>query len=383
MDLLGNIVQMDRCFYGKLQIFGSQIGEVKASGPCQPDADWILPGFIDVHLHGIYYGDATPESVHLMPEQAPQSGLTTLCPAMASDTPEAMLDFVRKIKNLMANPAPDSARLAGSHLEGPFLNLEHCGGMNEQYLRSVDFNEVEKWLAAADGTLKIVTLAPELPRGMELTAFLTRHNVRVSAGHTAMKPEDVTEFIAAGGKSICHLFDTFNGRNVIYGVPEVCTADEVIINDNLFLELITDTFHVPPTLAKLAIRAAGVDRILGITDSLCGTGLPDGAYPMTDAGRAFTLTNGEVCRLTDDPTVIVGSCLTQNQAFYNLTEKFGFSECCATRILSTNAARYLNIDHLTGSLNSGLAADIAVLANNKKTVKSTFIGGREVYRNIW
>ena len=379
MLLTGNIVQRNQAGYGKLSIQNGIIERIELTGQCQDDANWILPGFIDVHLHGIYNGDATPEKVHLMAQAAPQSGLTTFCPSMASDAPERMLEFVKRIRELMNNPLPGATRIAGSHLEGPYMEYVHKGGMNENFIRMPDMQEVEKLLEAADGTLKIMTISPELPNALEVTRRLTEAGVRVSGGHTGMSIDQLDKFIQAGGQAICHLFNTFDGRNAEYGVSMPALADAVLVDDRLFIELITDGVHVKEILLKLAIRAAGVDRIIGITDSMFGTGLPDGIYPMPDAGRTYTLKAGDVGRLTDNPDLIVGSCLTQNWAFYNLTRRFGFPVTAASRILSGNPARYLNMDKFTGELRTGLAADIAVLAPDYRTVKQTFIDGQEVF----
>ena len=379
MILQGNIVRTDKAGYGFLEIGKEHISSVNITGALRNDAQWILPGFIDVHLHGIYQGDATPELVHLMAEKAPQSGLTTLCPALAADVPETMKKFVERVRDIIKNPVPGNAKFAGSHLEGPFIELGHKGGMNENLIRNIDLHEIEELLDAADGTLKIMTLSPELENAMQATRLLSRNNVRVSAGHTGLKPEKVAGFVENGGKAVCHLFDTFDGRPAVNGVMSVSLADEVLVNDNLYIELISDGIHVPPTLLKLAIRAAGVDRILAITDSMCGTGLPDGAYPMLDAGRSFTLKNGDCCRLTDDPDIIVGSCLTMNRAFYNLVERDGFSVIDAMKMTSYNAARYLDIADKTGSLQPGLAADIAVLSADKQQVIQTFVDGVMAY----
>ena len=381
MIINGNIVSNNKCAYGKIEFENDKIKSVDLISECKKDAQWVLPGFIDVHLHGIYRGDATPELVHLMAEDAPASGLTTFCPAIASDAPEKMLEFVKVVRDLVENPSENNSKVAGSHLEGPFLNMEHKGGMNENLIRNIDLHEIEELLAAADGTIKIMTLSPELENAMQATRLLSRNNVRVSAGHTGLKPEKVAEFVENGGKAVCHLFDTFDGRPVVNGVMSVSLADEVLVNDNLYIELISDGVHVPPTLLKMAIRAAGVDRILAITDSMCGTGMPDGAYPMTDAGRSFTLKNGDCCRLTDNPDIIVGSCLTMDRAFYNLVERDGFSVIDAMKMTSYNAARYLDIADKTGSLQSGLAADIAVLSADKQQVLQTFIDGTMVYEH--
>ena len=379
MVISGNIVTPETAAWGEVKIQNDLISEVDLSDNVHPQADWILPGFIDVHLHGIGYGDATPQSVHLMAEQAPRYGLTSLCPTIASDAPEVMLAFVKRVRELIQNPIPGAAKLPGSHLEGPFIDYAHRGGMNENFVRGVDMDELQQLLDAADGTLKIMTLSPELENSASAIKLLTQHRCKVSMGHTGLQPEAVDDFVRAGGSAVCHLFDTFDGRYVDNGVSQVSLSDAVLVDDRLFIELITDGVHVPPTLIKLAIRAAGVKRIVGITDSMCGSGLPDGAYPMTDAGRSFTLKNGDCCRLTDHPEVIVGSCLTQNQAFYNLVERWGFTPVEAAMMTASNAAGYLGIADRTGAIKPGLAADIVVLAGDRKSVKQTWIDGKLSY----
>ena len=349
MIINGNIVSNNKCAYGKIEFENDKIKSVDLISECKKDAQWVLPGFIDVHLHGIYRGDATPELVHLMAEDAPASGLTTFCPAIASDAPEKMLEFVKIVRDLVENPSENNSKVAGSHLEGPFLNMAHKGGMNENYVRNTDLDEVRSWLKAADGTLKIVTIAPELPDALTAVKILSDANVKVSAGHTGMLPGEVKDFINAGGRAICHLFDSFDGRKVTDGVSQTALTDQVLIEDDLFIEIINDGIHVPESLIKLAVRAAGIDRIIGITDSLCGTGLPEGSCPMFDAGREFVMKKGDVARLKDDPSVIIGSCLTQQLAFYNLTERFGFSEVNAVKMLSSNPAKYLQLDNKIGS----------------------------------
>jgi len=112
---------------------------------------------------------------------------------------------------------------------------------------------------------------------------------------------------------------------------------------------------------------------------VCGTGLPDGSYPMTDAGRAFTLRSDDVARLVDDPSVIVGSCLTQNRAFCNYTAKFGFAPEVAMQVLATTPARYLGLGNEVGELREGLRADLAVLAPDRLTVRQTVIAGEVVH----
>ena len=378
MLMEGNIVSERLCGYGKLSVEGSRIGTIEFSGDVDPAAEWILPGFIDVHLHGIYDGNSTVAGVAKMIEAAPMAGITTICPTMATDTTENMCAFLAEVKELTLSPPANGARPAGSHLEGPYMERIHRGGMNPRLIRMPDAEETAEFLRAADGTLKIMTIAPELPGAYDVIALLKKHRVAVSAGHTGMKAADVPRFVAAGGDAVCHLFDAFDGRTTEGGVPEVCLTDKVIVEDSLLLELIPDGVHVPPDLVKLAVRAAGTSRIVAITDSLQGAGLPDGEYHMTDYDRIFRLVNGDACRLTDPPGALVGSCLTMNRAFFNFCEKFGFHPVQASQMTSANAAKYLRLPE-TGVLKPGMAADIAVLAPDRLTVRRTIVGGREVW----
>ena len=151
-----------------------------------------------------------------------------------------------------------------------------------------------------------------------------------------------------------------------------------LIDDRVTCEVIMDGLHVSAPLVTLTRRAAGTNRIIAITDSMQGTGLPDRDYLMSD-GRAYTLKNGDVCRQKENGS-IVGSCLTMNQAFINMTEKFGFNASEASKALATNPARLLGLDKETGRLEPGMAADIAVLAKDG-AVQMCFVKGEKKYGN--
>lgn len=278
----------------------------------------------------------------------------------------------------MVRTPPDGALIAGAHLEGPYMNTARPGGMEINLLRTPDVEEVKKLFHVADGTLKIMTLSPEVP-GMDAVIKLCQDaGCVVSAGHTVCPAKDFDKKVEAGVSHVCHLFDTFDGREVLNGVSQTCLADMILINDQVTCEIIMDSIHVPAPLVKLARRAAGVDRIIAITDSMQGTGFPDGEYLMGD-GKVYILTNGGVCRLKSNGG-IVGSCLTMNQAFTNMTEKFGFSAPEASKALSTNPARLLGLENETGRLETGFAADIAVL-DADGTVKRCFVLGRKCYES--
>ena len=368
-ELIGNLVTPNATGYGRLAWDGATITAAEVDGPCNPEADWILPGFIDLHLHGL--GPcATEGNVAGMAEYAVTKGTTTLCPAMASLEREVMCAFLKTVRDLTRQSA--GAKFAGSHLEGPWLCHEYKGGMNPAMLRLPTIEEADAFLDAAQGTLRLVTVAPELPGALEVVRHLVRHGVRVSCGHSALPPAQYEEAVEAGVTQFCHLFDAYACPTAPEGVRQPAITDLALIDDRVFKEIIMDGMHVPPELVVLARRAAGADHIIAITDALQGAGLPYGRF--LDVGNWYVVRDGELGRRESDGA-IVGSSLTQNRAFFNMTTRFGFTPAEASLALSANPARSLQIGHLTGRLVPGLAADIAVLAPDRLTVHACYVEG--------
>ncbi len=371
--LSGNLVLPDRVVYGQLEFDEGYISRIEELDVEQENADWILPGFIDLHFHGLgHWGCKEADSIRKIAGFAPSTGVTSFCPTLAPTCWEEQLGFLRDVKALQQQELP-GAELVGAHLEGPFINPRCKGGMDAQWLQSCSVSKVEELLEAADGSLKLITLSPELPGALEVIRRLTAAGVTVSAGHTACAPKDFSAAVEAGIHHVCHLFDTFEGRRTEGGVTQVSLLDVIMLEDTVKVELIPDGFHVPPELVRLTRQAVGARRIIIITDAMQGTGLPDREYRMGD-GRKFTLVNGEVCRLSDDPAIIVGSCLTMNQAFVNLLG-FGFTAVEAAHALAATAAEALKIDHATGKIQCGLRADIVQLDRHSPKVKACYVKG--------
>lgn len=378
MKFYGNIVCPDAAGYGYVAISGGTITDVVLENEVRQDENWIRPGFIDTHLHGLLDGSACEEKVAVMAEKAPSTGMVRFCPALAADTHEKLIAFLKRVKELVRAPEKNTSLIAGSHLEGPYIEPVHKGGMNQDLIRMPDPDEFEKFLDAADGTLKIMTISPELENADLIIEKAIRAGVIISAGHTGMSLEQAAHFGDIGGRGICHICDTWDGRIVDGGVTQPSTMDAVLLDDRLFIEMIPDGVHVPPLMVKAVYRMAGAKRIIGITDALAGAGDPHGIYRMNDGIRSFQCKDG-VFRLIGFNEGIVGSCLTMNMAFDNLTNVFGFSPVESVWMTSSNSARYLGIDHFTGRLQKGLNADIAILKNDRKTVEKTILAGEIIY----
>lgn len=380
MKILGNLVTPQRTYYGSLTYDGKNITSLEELGRERLDADFILPGFIDLHLHGL--GNYTTEkgeeeSLRGMAAFAPSTGVTRLCPTMASMPVDTTVTYLESINAIISSPEPNSAVIAGAHLEGPWLSLEFGGGMNPVYLREPDMEEAQKYIDIGKGNLKLVTLAPELPNGMEMISFLASHGIAVSCGHSACQPEMLQEAVDRGLTEMCHLYDAYDGAYAKEGVRQPSLIDMSLINDSLMKEIIMDGLHVPPALVVMARRAAGADHIIAITDALQGAGLKYGRF--LDAGRYYVIREGEMGRLEDEPWSIVGSSLTMNRAFFNMTTRFGFTPSEASLALATNASRTLKLEGITGRLEKGLLADITIIGNDHITVKQCILAGKTIY----
>ncbi|MBQ9336364.1 MAG: amidohydrolase family protein [Lentisphaeria bacterium] len=377
MKLIGNIVAPAAARHGFVEWENDRIVRVELEGEIRPDGPWILPGFIDLHLHGTGEWMVEGGRRHLagMAAYAAEKGMTRFTPAYASGPRDETVEWLRTVRSLVNDPPP-GALIAGAHLEGPWLSRRFGGGMNAVMLRPPDTAEAQEYLDAAGGTLRLVTLAPELPGAPEVIRLLKANGVTVSIGHSACPPERFAEAVDEGISQACHLFDAWEPPVNEHGVRQPAVTDLVLIEDRVMKEIIMDGLHVPPPLVKLALRAAGADHILAITDSLQGAGLPEGRF--MDSGRPYVIRDGELARLEATGT-IVGSSLTMNRAFFNMTTRFGFTETEAVKCLSTNPAKQIGLAGVTGELRPGLAADLAVLEPDRLTVRSTWLAGRQIY----
>ncbi|MBQ7652318.1 MAG: amidohydrolase family protein [Victivallales bacterium] len=370
--ITGNIITERESFHGTISWENDKICEITKTGPTLPDDQIVLAGFIDVHLHGLGpYSSENIEGCRGMAEFAPSTGTTLLCPTLSCAPTDYLVEMMASIRDLVKAPQ-NGAVIAGTHMEGPWLNPVHRGGMNRRMLRPPTIAEAQAFLDAAQGTLKLITIAPEMPGAIEVIRLMTANGVTVSAGHTGCPPDWLDEAVAAGVSEICHLFDTFACPVAEEGIRRPALTDMAILNDNVFKEIIMDGLHVPPPLIHLVRRAAGPEHIIGITDAMQGAGMKEGHF--TDLGVAYTVREGDFAR-TDDNGAILGSSLSMNQAFHNMTTRFGFSLPEASMCLSANPARTLKMDNLTGRLARGLYADITVIEPDLKTVSACYVRG--------
>ncbi|MYW03728.1 N-acetylglucosamine-6-phosphate deacetylase [Streptomyces sp. SID3343] len=311
---------------------------------------WIVPGFVDMHVHGGGGGSYTSgdaEEALRVAEFHRSHGTTTTIASLVTASPVELLRTVRELA-----PLVHEGRLAGLHLEGPYLSKVRCGAHDPTQLRSPDRDEVSALLKAAAGAIRMVTLAPELPGGIELVRRLADEGVIAAVGHTDGTHRETRAALAAGASVATHLFNAM--RSVHHREPGPVTA--LLQDSDAVVELINDGVHLHPSVVNLAYASAGPDRVAFITDAMGAAGMPDGVYPL--GVMTVDVVDG-VARLTGGES-IAGSTLTLDRALRNGVAG-GLPIADVARSLSATPARALGIADELGTLEAGKRADLVVL----------------------
>jgi len=391
----GRIVTPTELFDGVLQIKDGRVEEIAER--TDESADWgpvdydfgerlIVPGFIDVHMHGLAHWLAfAAEDLVAIAQKQVEFGTTGFLPTVASLSVEDYCKFGDDVHRAQTAVGPDAARILGAHFEGPFINPERRGGMDAAFLRPIDLDECRRYLEASHGSLALMTISPELDGAEALIRLLVEHGVVASIGHSSATPAQLDAAVKAGLMQVCHLFNTFErepvsepgGNNSDW--PWVRgLLDAILDHDSLYREVVCDLVHVRKEHIRLAAEKCGPDRFIAITDGLPGAGLPPGEYAMAD-GRPFTTRSG-AARLVEGDT-LVGSAITMNGAFRNLVEACGVDLVTAAKYTATNPATALGRGEELGSIAPGKAADLAVLDGDLGCV-ATFLEGRVVFERL-
>jgi N-acetylglucosamine-6-phosphate deacetylase len=276
------------------------------------------------------------------------------------------LTALRENLSIVADLAAADPLVLGSHLEGPFLALERRGAHDAAFLREPGPEMVEELLGAARGTLRVTTIAPELPNALETIGVFIEAGVVVAVGHTAGDLEQAARAFDVGARLLTHAFNAMNGIHHRAPGPVLAAID----NPDVTLELILDGLHVHPLVGRLLFTAAP-GRVALVTDAMAAAGATDGDYQL---GGQNVSVRGGLAVLSGTAT-IAGSTLTQDQALKNAIGLAGLAPARAVEALTSVPARVLGLDHRLGLLRSGYAAD-AVILDHEWTVQRVFADGR-------
>ena len=346
---------------------GRMVGEL---GGIDVEGRYIVPGFIDVHIHGAGGADAmdnTEEALRTISKFIAQHGTTSFLATTLTSSKETLKEVLEKIGKLQ-NENIEGATIFGAHMEGPYFDVQYKGAQNDKYIKPAGIKEIEEYLNVKPGLVKLFSMAAKGEGALESIKFLKENGVVVSVGHSGVSFEEVQAAVKAG---ISHSTHTYNGmKGFTHREPGVVGA--VMLNDSVNAEIIFDKIHVHPEAVRLLIKTKGVDRVVCITDAMCATGLPDGNYKLGELD--VYVRDGQARLISND--ALAGSVLTMDKAFKHLIE-LGYSLFDAVKMTSTNAAKEFGLN--AGVLQEGKDADI-VLLNPDYSVEMTIVKGEVKYQ---
>lgn len=327
----------------------------------------VLPGFIDIHMHGGYGEDAMDasfEGLKHLSESLLSEGTTSFLATTMTQSDENIIKALKNIVNYQGQQDNlNAASIVGIHLEGPFISEHKVGAQNPAYVQRPSVAKIQQFQEIANDQIKVMTFAPEVEGARETLAAL--HNqINFSIGHTVATFDEVNEAVAHGAKHVTHLYNAgtaFEHRN-----PGLSGA--AWVNDKLSTESIVDGIHSHPASIKIAYKQKGNKRFFLITDAMRAKGMPDGEY---DLGGQNVKVKGSEARLASG--ALAGSILKMNEGLKNLIKFTGASLDDLWRVTSLNQAIALNIEDNKGSIAVGKDADIVVVDDDMQfltTIKS-------------
>jgi N-acetylglucosamine-6-phosphate deacetylase len=334
----------------------------------------IVPGFIDVHVHGVEGTDTldSETAVRTIAARLPRFGVTAFCPTSLACSPDVLRRMLVSIRDARSSAAA-GARVLPAHLESNFISPDYKGAQPLECLRlphgkvEGDFSgaDIIEVIAAARAEVGIITIAPELEGALDLIRDLVSHGHHISLGHSGASYEEALAGISAGARQATHLFNRMTP--ITHRQPGLAAA--VLEREEITTEVVCDGVHVHPAMVRVALAAKGPAHFMAITDGTAGSGLPRGSTTAI-GGRRITV--GDIASL-DDGT-IAGSVLTMDRAFAKLVRAMGVSLVDAAAVCATTPARALGLKDV-GVIAKGAIADLAVLDHDFR-VTHTFIGGK-------
>jgi len=338
----------------------------------------IVPGFIDTHVHGRdghLFGE-DPESTAQLCRSIVSTGTTSLLPTLgAQPTLNEILDRIGVVRQVMARDT-GGAEILGIHMEGPYLSSAEIarGSQTVPYLRQPSVEELHRMVEASEGTIRKMTIAPELDGALDVIREMVKLNIVPSAGHSAATYEQTIEAVRAGLRCATH---TFNGM-IPFHHRKPGLLGAVLTCDEISAELIADGQHVCATAMKLLLRCKGVDQIHLITDNTIWAGMPNGTYEWS-VGRTVVK---EEHRAYVVGGTLAGSVASMNFDVGNIVRSAGCPLAQAVKMASLNPAVLIGVADRKGSLEPGKDADLVII-DEDVNVYLTMVKGRVVYRTEW
>jgi N-acetylglucosamine-6-phosphate deacetylase len=335
----------------------------------------LLPGFIDLHIHGAAGVDTMTASATQLYEVSrflAARGVTAWLPTLVPGSLEEYTNAIRAIDQVISGGANLAARVLGVHYEGPFVNLAQCGALHREHFRNYnhpsDLSELP--VLTTPSARMMTTLAPEIEGGIELIQQLERLGWIVSIGHTRADIDTLDRAFAAGARHMTHFMNAMSPLHHREPGP----IGWGLSRDDVTCDIIADGIHLDPYVLKLLLKVKGSQGLNLISDAIAATGQGDGDYQIW--GETITVKDG---RTSNSHGSIAGSVITMLDAV-RLLRSLGVSDVELSRMTSLNPARLLKVDPECGSIEEGKRADLVVI-DARGNVQATVVGGEIVVMN--
>lgn len=366
-DLEKGFVMKDLFTDGQLIAPDSGDNEVLNAEGC-----YVIPGLVDVHFHGCVgedFSDASKEGLQRIADYELSQGVTYICPTSMTLSEETLMEIC---KNLAAHCACNSggAEVVGAHLEGPFVSYAKRGAQNEAFLRAPDAKMLARLQEAAEGRVKLITMAPEESGGIDFVSDAVKLGVNVSVGHTTADYDTALEAFRAGAMQATHLYNAM--PPIHHRTPGVIGA--AFDSPGVRAELICDGVHIHDSVVRLTFRLFGAERMIIISDSLRATGMPDGRYPF--GGQEIEV-HGNRATIFGQPDTLAGS-VTSLMGCLRQAIGMGIPVADAVRACTYNPACAIGIDNRAGTLDVGKEASVVLLDEADLSVRAIIFKGKQI-----
>ncbi|MFW0764538.1 N-acetylglucosamine-6-phosphate deacetylase [Trabulsiella odontotermitis] len=317
------------------------------------DAELLCPAYIDIHVHGgagVDVMDDAPQTLDTLAMHKAREGVGAWCPTTVTAPLDAIHAALKRIAERRQRGGP-GAQILGSYLEGPYFTPQNKGAHPPEWFRELDIAELDALIALAQGSLRVVALAPEKPGALPAIKHLKQRGVRVMLGHSAATWAQTVAAFDAGADGLVHCFNGMTGLH--HREPGMVGAG--LTDNRARLELIADGHHVHPAAMQLCAYCAG-ERIVLITDAMRAAGMPDGRYDI--CGYAVEMHDGVVRTASGG---LAGSTLSLDVAVRNMVQQVGVSPEEAIAMASLHPAKLLGVDDQLGSIRPGKRASLIAL----------------------
>jgi N-acetylglucosamine-6-phosphate deacetylase len=340
---------------GSVAVNGDRIeavlsGDEAPAGALNLEGRWLVPGFVDVHVHGgggASFDEVDHEVARRVVDTHRVHGTTTMLASVATGPLDAMTKAVASLAELV-----QEGLIAGVHLEGPFLSQARCGAHDPSLLRPPAAADVDRLLSAGRGTVRMITLAPELDGGLEAVRRVVGAGALAAVGHTDAGYDVTLAAVDAGASVATHIYNAMPSLH--HRTPGPVAA--LLQDPRVTVELINDGVHLHDAIVTMTLGGCGSERVAFVTDAMAAAGRGDGEYRLA---RRHVIVRDGVARLADGDS-IAGSTLTAEVALRRAV-RLGVDIVDAVSAASTTPARLLGLAETTGAVEEGLAADLVVL----------------------